>query len=264
MLDVTMPIAVFDSGVGGISTLQTLVKMLPQENFIFFGDSANAPYGEKSRDTVFKLVDQVVQQLLTKNVKSIVIACNTATSAAKPVLMEKYPELPILGIEPALKEAVDAGKHNILVMGTPLTIKSPKYQAQRARFTDQATIHSLPCPGLAELIEGGHQSLPKIQTYLAQLLNIPERDQIDAAVLGCTHYPFVTELIRQQFTQPLAVYTGYTGLGNNLRRQLAQRDLLRTTNPKRTIEFMSSKNEAAELALYHQLFEQGIGIRQLQ
>ena len=258
MLDVTKPIAVFDSGVGGISTLKVLTEMLPHEDFIFFGDSANAPYGEKSRELVFKLADQVVQQLIAKDVKSIVIACNTATSAAKPVLMEKYPQLPILGIEPALKEAVDAGKQNILVLATPLTIHSPKYQAQQARFIDQANIYSLPCPGLADLIEGGTESIAQIKSYLTKLLTFPQREQIDAIILGCTHYPFVAKLIQQQFAQAPKIYTGYTGLGNNLKHQLAKRHLLRTDQFNQHIEFMSSKHEPAELTLYQQLFDYGL------
>lgn len=260
MLSQQAAIGVLDSGVGGISTLRTLTRMLPNENFIFYGDSANAPYGEKDAATVQHLTSAVIEQLRQRDVKAIVIACNTATSAAKSQMMTQYPEMPILGIEPALKMAVDAGKHNILVMGTPLTISLPKYRAQVDRFKDQTMIHSLPCAGLADLVEQGHDGLDRINARLDELL-APYRDQpIDAVVLGCTHYPFIGQLVAQRFAQPVTLFTGYEGLGHNLIKQLDERRLLRQDHNPQQIEFMSSRQTKDELALYQQLFQNGIGI----
>lgn len=260
MVSQQAPIGVLDSGVGGISTLQTLTKLLPNESFIFYGDSANAPYGEKSAAEVQKLADHVIDQLREQAVKAIVIACNTATSAAKPQLMTKYPDMPILGIEPALKEAVDADKKDILVMGTPLTISLPKYRAQVARFDSQANIYSLPCPGLADLIEQGHDGLPEIEAHLSELMAPMLEKTVDGVVLGCTHYPFIGKLIQAQFDHPVTLYTGYEGLTNYLKRQLTDRHLLRHDHVKQTVTFMSSRQTDAELALYQQLFDNGIGL----
>ncbi|MBJ7629303.1 glutamate racemase [Weissella confusa] len=130
------PIGVFDSGVGGVSTLKKLHEMLPNEDFLFYGDSKNAPYGSKSQEAVYMLSKDIVEYFKQKDVKAIVIACNTATSAAKERLIEEYPELPIIGIEPALKEAVDSNERNILVMGTNLTMKLPKYQKMVNEYSD--------------------------------------------------------------------------------------------------------------------------------
>lgn len=260
MVNQQSPIGVLDSGVGGISTLQTLTKLLPDEDFIFYGDSANAPYGEKDATTVQTLANNVIETLRNQGVKAIVIACNTATSAAKPQLMTTYPDMPILGIEPALKEAVDAGKQHILVMGTPLTISLPKYRAQVARFANQADIHSLPCPGLADRIEQGHAGLPEITAHLTELMAPVVNEPIDGVVLGCTHYPFIGKLIQAQFDHHVDLYTGYEGLTNYLKRQLADHDLLRSGHTKQSVTFMSSRDTPAELALYQQLFANGIGL----
>lgn len=251
-------IGVFDSGVGGISTLRVLAKMLPNENFIFYGDSANAPYGEKSSAEVQKLANNVVIQLQSQAVKAVVIACNTATSAAKLNLIARYPTLPILGIEPALKAAVDAHKQHILVMATPLTLSLDKYQTQLARWRQHLDIYSLPCPGLADLIEGGSTALPKIKSALTDLLATVRAQPLDAVVLGCTHYPFITKLIQEQLGQTVTFFTGYEGLGRNLQSQLQQRDLLRTTSSQQKVCFMSSHDTPDELALYQQLFDHGL------
>ena len=258
MSSITDAIGVFDSGVGGLSTLQVLAQQLPNENFIFYGDSKNASYGDKSADEVYALSKQNIEVLLAQGVKAVVIACNTATSAAKPRLMAAYPDLPILGIEPALKEAVDHGHQHILVMGTGLTLHLPKYQAQVACFSDQAQIQSLPCPGLADLVEKGTENLAAIRAYLAQQLAPYQATDFDAVVLGCTHYPFIAREIVAQLHTDAQVYTGYEGLAKNLTMHLRQHQLLRPTNAQRTVRFMSSRHTATELALYRQLFTAGL------
>lgn len=252
------PIGVFDSGVGGISTLRTLAQALPNEDFIFYGDSANAPYGEKPSDQVCQLATQVLDQLKQHQAKAVVIACNTATSAAKQQLMAANPTLPILGIEPALKQAVDAGKQHILVMATPLTISLPKYQAQVARFEATTQIYSLPCPGLADSIEKGHAGLAQTQALVDRLMADVTAAPIDGVVLGCTHYPFIADMIRREFDHPVTVYTGYEGLAKNLTKHLTDQGLLRPHNDHRQIHFYSSRDTPAELALYQHLFEHGI------
>ena len=252
------PIGVFDSGVGGISTLRTLAKVLPNEDFVFYGDSANAPYGEKSSTEVCHLATNVMAQLKLHQVKAVVIACNTATSAAKRELVAANPEMTILGIEPALKQAVDAGKHHILVMATPLTIGLPKYNAQVARFRERTQVTSLPCPGLADHIEKGHAGIAQTQALVDQLMAPVLDKPIDAIVLGCTHYPFIADMIQDKYDHPVTLYTGYEGLANNLATHLKAQDLLRSKNPDRQIKFYSSRNTPAELALYQQLYEHGI------
>lgn len=264
MVDQHNAIGVFDSGVGGISTLRTLTRMLPDEDFIFYGDSANAPYGEKSADQVYELTRAAVDHLRDHTVKAIVIACNTATSAAKPELMKRYPDIPFLGIEPALKLAVDSGKKNILVMATPLTLSLQKFHDQMRRFGNDANIYPLPCPRLAELIEKGPSALPEIEDYLSELLAPVRQHPLDGVVLGCTHYPFIADTIREILGPDVEPFTGFEGLARNLERQLGKRGLLRSPAPDsgtqphtQSVEFMSSKNTEAELALYRKLYERG-------
>lgn len=165
------PIGVFDSGLGGISVLRACVRLLPQENFLFFGDSANAPYGEKSLDQVRALTLSAVDRLLAQGVKGIVVACNTATSAAIGLLRQLHPGLPIIGIEPAVKPAaLAAGSSSVIVMATPLTIREDKYQKLAAAFCGHANVISLPCKGLAEMVEQGIFDGPVLDAYLQDLL----------------------------------------------------------------------------------------------
>ena len=150
------PIGVFDSGVGGISVLRELVAQMPNENYIFFGDSKNAPYGTKTLEEVQKLTCADAEYLLSRGVKALVVACNTATSAAIRILREKYADMPVIGIEPALKPAVHAGGHpRVLVMATPMTLREEKFHALMQRFGSDAEILRLPCPGLVEYVEQG-------------------------------------------------------------------------------------------------------------
>ena len=221
-----LPIGVFDSGLGGISVLRACTALLPREDFLFFGDSANAPYGEKSLEEVQRLTFQSVEGLIAQGVKAIVVACNTATSAAIALLREKYPDLPIIGIEPALKPAALAdNSSSILVMATPLTIHEEKYQRLAAAFQDQASVISLPCPGLAEMVERGVFEGPELEEYLEELLLPFRYCKIDYLVLGCTHYPFVRRTIRKAIGQPVNVIDGSYGTARHLWHQLGSRGL---------------------------------------
>lgn len=213
------PIGVFDSGLGGISVLRACVRLLPQENFLFFGDSANAPYGEKSLDQVRALTLSAVDRLLAQGVKGIVVACNTATSAAIGLLRQLHPGLPIIGIEPAVKPAaLAAGSSSVIVMATPLTIREDKYQKLAAAFCGHANVISLPCKGLAEMVERGIFDGPVLDAYLQDLLLPFRYCNIDYIVLGCTHYPFVRKAIARNFGRPVSTSTGSEGTARQLRR----------------------------------------------
>ena len=167
----TLPIAVIDSGVGGISVLRELCSLMPCENFIYFGDSKNAPYGTKSREEVLKITKDILDMLKKRGIKALVIACNTATSAAVRILRIEESELVIGGIEPAIKPpSVDFDHPRVLVMATPLTLREEKFNSLVARFSDTEEIIPLPCPGLVELIEDGQIDSPELDEYLENLL----------------------------------------------------------------------------------------------
>ena len=198
MDEMQRPIGVFDSGVGGISVLRELVALMPNENFIFYGDSKNAPYGTKTLEEVRKLTLADAEYLMTQNVKALVVACNTATSAAIHILREKYQkEIPVIGIEPALKPAVSVKENpRVLVMATPMTLREKKFHNLMQKFQDQAEIISLPCPGLVEFVERGELSGEALEHFLKNLFAPYQERKVDAVVLGCTHYPLLRSKIR--------------------------------------------------------------------
>lgn len=231
------PIGVFDSGVGGISTLKFLKGKLPNENFIFFGDSANAPYGSKSEQEVYEYSKIIINFFLSKNVKAIVIACNTATSAAKNKLIRDFPKILIIGIEPALKLAIDRGGKNILVLGTELTVKLPKFKKMLNEYKQICNIYPIACPGLADYVESGMQKPDKLYKLLDELI---EPIEIDSIVLGCTHYPFIEKDILLHFDNNPKIFTGYNGITNYLIKLLKEKKILNNSEKNGYINWYSS------------------------
>lgn len=171
MTEKNAPIGVFDSGLGGISVLRVLQKELPTENFLFFGDQKNAPYGERSIEKIRELSENALRFLLHKSVKAVVIACNTATSAAADYLREKYPDLIIVGMEPAVKPAaLSLKKPEVLVLATPATIKGERLHHLLQQFEQQANYHLLPAPGIVGFVESGKEHPEEFQKYLGEIL----------------------------------------------------------------------------------------------
>lgn len=219
------PIAVFDSGVGGISVLRELVRLMPQENYLYFGDSANAPYGDRPTEQVRTLTLAAAQQLLTRGIKALVVACNTATSASIRILRAAYPELIIIGIEPALKVAADRfPKGNIGVMATQVTLREEKFTHQLERFPD-VCVSLIPAPGLVELVEAGGSRTSAAKELLEPVLR-PYADKLDALVLGCTHYPFAAEAIGSILGKKTVLLDGGAGTARQTKRCLEQAGLL--------------------------------------
>jgi glutamate racemase len=234
------PIGVFDSGIGGLSILKALRAELPHESFVYIADSGNAPYGEKGDDFVIARSRALTRTLLDEygnyKVKALVVACNTATAAAVKLLRAEYPNLPLVGVEPALKPAVQLSQtKRIGVMATRGTLESTKFAALKASFADQAEFILQPCDGLAAAIET--QNTPKIIALLATYTTAigqfgTKNGQIDTLVLGCTHYPFISDLLR--------VHTGsdvtYIDTGIPVARQT-----------RRLLEAAGTLNTSAEL-----------------
>lgn len=220
------PIGVFDSGVGGISTLRELVRLLPDETFLYYGDDVHAPYGIRSADEVRELTAGCVAELVDAGVKAVVLACNTATSAAATYLRQRYPEMPIIGAEPALKPAVKAGHCKIGVMATPTTLRERKFRELAESLGDSATIIPLPAPGLVELIEQDIRSGNMLDELLSKLLEPAMDEGMDALVLGCTHYPFVRDAIQAIVGERVKLYDGNRGIALQTARSLERAGLL--------------------------------------
>jgi len=246
-------IAVFDSGVGGISVLRHLVRTMPEERFLYFGDSANAPYGTKTKEQVRCLTFDAAEQLRNQGIKALVVACNTATSAAINDLREAYPDLIVIGIEPALKLAADSFPGGKLgVMATPMTLREEKFARLMERFSDTCEIFKIPAPGLVELIEGGKADAPETDDLLRQLFT--PYPKLDALVLGCTHYPFASQAISRVLGEDVALLDGGEGTARETKRRLEMAGLLRSGEGSVTIE--NSKNDPNLLALSMQLLEE--------
>lgn len=249
------PIGVFDSGVGGISVLRELMKLMPCESFVYYGDSANAPYGARTPEEVCALTDAHVAELIARGAKAIVIACNTATGAAIQHLRGKYTDLPIIGMEPAIKPAVTAHPGGrILVMATPVTLSSPGFQRLMAAYADQAEILPAPCAHLARMIENGQLDGPEVEehlrTELASYLGTPA----DAVVLGCTHYPFAASSILR-VTGAEECFDGGEGTARETKRQLALRGWLAEDSRRGSITILNSDPDLAHLRFCEKLLQ---------
>lgn len=250
MIDKSLPIAVIDSGIGGATVLRELLRVMPNENYIYFGDSANAPYGTKTVEKVQELTLANAEALFARGIKGMVIACNTATAAAASQLRERHPEVPIIGIEPAVKPAALAKDHpTVIVMATPLTLKQEKFMTLLHRYTDQAHIIPLPCPGLAELIEDGDFDSERVHRYLQRIFDPFNRDKIDSIVLGCTHYPLITKAILQEFGRDVEIFYGGLGTAKQTRRRLEERGTLSDSEVPGTVEILNSLGTPEVLAL---------------
>lgn len=240
-------IAVFDSGIGGISVLRELVKQMPGEKFLYFGDSVNAPYGEKSTQQVKDLTLDAAVRLYTRGLKALVIACNTATSAAIKELRQIYPELIVVGIEPALKPAVDRFPHgHIGIMATRVTLREEKLHQQLSRFPDMQ-VELIPAPGLVRSIESGKADAPETREMLEQIL-LPYAGKLDALVLGCTHYPFVKDTIAQILPDTLLL-DGSEGTARHTRHLLEEKGLLEIGAGTIQIENSSQDPRLIELSM---------------
>lgn len=217
------PIGVFDSGVGGISALRAMIRMLPQEHFIYYGDTANAPYGTKDTEEVIACVKRVTDELLSRKIKALVIACNTATGAAAYTLRREL-TIPVIGMEPALKPASELRKNgDILVLATPLTLHQEKFNRLMEKYGEGAV--RVPCTGLMELVE--NENWTGAGAYLKEVFALYDLKKTDAVVLGCTHYVFLKEMIRDMLPEHIAITEGSDGTARQLKRVLARNHLLR-------------------------------------
>ena len=249
------PVGIFDSGVGGISVLGTAHRLLPEEDFIYYGDTAHAPYGTKTEQEVVVYARAAANFLLAQGVKALLIACNTATCAAAATLRSEHPDLIIIGMEPALKLAHDrCPQGQILVLATPVSLASRKYQMLYEAYGEHAV--SLPCPGLMDFAERGEVDSPALHDYLDRLLSpyLTGGQEPAAVVLGCTHYPFLRRAIKRALPASTLVLDGNEGTVRQLRRRLKEADLLRNDSAHAgEIRFFSSAGDAALPLMKHLL-----------
>lgn len=249
------PIAVFDSGVGGISVLRELVQLMPNENYIYLGDSANAPYGTRPVEEIRALTLANVAVLLEQGAKALVVACNTATSAAVRILRGMYPDLPIVGIEPALKPA--ALHHPggcIAVLATKMTLRQEKFAALLEHYRSQAGIIPVPASELVEYVERGELDSPALFALVKHILATHLDTPADAIVLGCTHFPFVRPVIERAAPHTV-IYDGGNGTAREARRQLSVMGLINPSSEPGSIEIQNSSGSPEKIMLCYQLLD---------
>lgn len=236
-----MSIGFFDSGIGGLSVLREALVLMPDENYIYFADSDNAPYGTKTKEEVRNLTFKAVEFLVERNIKALVVACNTATSAAVRELRGKY-GFPIVGMEPAVKPAVEktanAGKR-VLVLATPLTLKEEKFQSLVSRFDAGHIVDMLPAPKLVEFAEKFTFKGPDVDAYIEEIL--PEDiHHYGTVVLGCTHFPLFRETLSRILPSGIDIIDGNRGTINHLHEIMREAGILNTSAVKGQITFCKS------------------------
>lgn len=219
-------IGVFDSGIGGLTVLEELKIVLPNEDYLFYADSKNCPYGEKSDKELYDITSNIVDYLISNNCKIIVIACNTATTRCIKYLRDKYKDMTFIGTEPAIKVACDRDYKNILVMATPATIASERTSILvNDNKKEYENIYLVPCEGLADAIET--DNFKKQEEIISSIYNEYKDKDIDAIVLGCTHYPHIKDLISKYFTNA-ELLDGGNGVARETKRQLERMNMLGT------------------------------------
>jgi len=249
------PVAVMDSGVGGISILRELKALMPEENYIYLGDSLNAPYGTKSDDAVMNLSLEHAQRLFALGAKALVVACNTATSVAIGKLREVYPDRPVIGVEPALRPAIKQGGR-ILVMATPMTLRREKFHRLLEVCGGGDEVITLPCDGLVEIIERGDLDGDALYDYLDRLFSPLGDKPFNSVVLGCTHYPFIRRAIARTLAKTsgeVTIYDGGKGTAAETKRRLERAGLKRPAGEAGRVALISTLNTEESLALMNRL-----------
>ncbi|NPV56161.1 MAG: glutamate racemase [Anaerolineae bacterium] len=221
------PIGMFDSGVGGLSVLRAVRRLIPAQPVLFLADQANVPYGSRSLAEVQALSEGITRFLLAQGARLIVVACNTASAAALYQLRNTFPAVPFVGMEPAVKPAVEHTQSGTVgVLATPATFQGELYASVVARFAQGVTILQDTCPGLVSQIEAGHLEGAETRRILEDALLPMIAAGIDSLVLGCTHYPFVIPLIERILSansrQPVNVIDPAPAVARQTRRLLAE------------------------------------------
>lgn len=243
-----LPVAVMDSGVGGLCVLHELRRVLPCEELLYFGDSAYAPYGEREKGELSAHILREAERLLSES-KALVLACNTATALVAEELRRRYPDVPIIGMEPALKPALGVCENpRVLVLATSLTLREEKFAGLAKKYGKTATVMPLSAPEIVKMVEAGAENAPELDVYLGELL-APYRTPVpDAVVLGCTHFPFVKEHILRAIGKEVPIFDGVRGTARQVYRLLAEGGLLNPSPSRGAVRLTSSR--AGVLPLY--------------
>ena len=257
------PIGVFDSGVGGISVLKHIHTLLPHENLIYVADSLHAPYGNKTSDEITERCLEIADFLISKNVKALVVACNTATAAAIDVLRARY-VCPIIGMEPALKPAALASKNGIIgVLATVGTLKSAQFAALLENYGRNVKVVTQACLGLVECIERGEIDTPETKALISQYCKPLLDEGADTIVLGCTHYPFVKPVIQTIVGDQISLIDTGAAVAKQLKNQLPKKESLTICAQKTEICIWTNSEAINASRVIEKLWAKPVNVQRL-
>ncbi|WDV45308.1 glutamate racemase [Clostridiaceae bacterium M8S5] len=249
----TSAIGLFDSGMGGISVLRDAVKFMPNEKYIYYGDSMNAPYGVKSREDIEKLSISACDFLVQKGVKAIIVACNTATSAAIKILRNRY-TIPIIGMEPAVKPALKiADEKKTIVLATPITLAEEKFRLLIKKLKAKEKVIKIPAPKLVQLVESGDTDYINAKSVVESYFKHIAMDDIGAIVLGCTHFIFLKDCIKQVIKKDIPIIDGNKGTVMHLNNVLKLSDML-NKEQEGNVKIYNSSEDKSMIELSKRLF----------
>lgn len=249
------PIGIFDSGVGGLSIAKCIEQHLPNENLLYVADTLHAPYGEKSTEFIQQRVNEIAQWFIEREVKAIVVACNTATVNAIDQLRKNI-SIPVIGVEPAIKPAVNISKsRKVAILVTKATAENQRFLALVAQYRDISEIIIQPCPGLVELIEQDKKNTVECKSMLNRYLKPLIAQGVDTIVLGCTHYPLVRAVISEICGNTVEIMETAQPVTEQLQRQLALHQLINPSSQLGTTTFYSSKYGLKQQTLFSHIWQ---------
>jgi glutamate racemase len=252
------PVGVFDSGIGGLSVLRHLRLELPAERFLYFADQAHIPYGPRPAEEVLAFTAAITRFMLARDAKLSVMACNTATTAALDSLRQLFPDVPFVGMEPAVKPAAaQTGSGVVGVLATPGTLNSHRYASLMARFAADVRVYEDPCVGLVPLIEAGALRADETRDLLQRAVAPMLAAGADTLVLGCTHYPFVQPLLREIVGEGVTIIDPAPAVARQTRNVLQQRDRLAPATQRGSLRCYTT-GQARPMAV---LMAQLLGVR---
>ncbi|QVM92214.1 glutamate racemase [Pseudomonas entomophila] len=263
MSERSAPIGVMDSGVGGLSVLAEIQRLLPNETLLYVADSGHVPYGEKTPDYIRQRLRHIANFLREQGAKAMVLACNTATVATVADLRALYPDWPLVGMEPAVKPAAAATRSGVVgVLATTGTLQSAKFAALLDRFASDVRVITQPCPGLVECIEAGDLTSPALRQLLAGYVQPLLAQGCDTLILGCTHYPFLRPMLADMVPADVAIIDTGAAVARQLQRLLGERGLL-AEGAARETAFWTSADPDSLIKILPMLWKQSDRVQSL-
>ena len=242
----TAPLGIFDSGVGGLSVLRAIREQMPHENLLYFADQGHVPYGSRSLEEVRHFSEAITHFLLGQGAKLIVVACNTASAAALHYLRKTFPDIPFVGMEPAIKPAAEHTNSGVVgVLATPATFQGKLYASVVERFAKDVDVLQDTCQGLVEEIERGALEADSTRKILVAALRPMLDKGLDTVVLGCTHYPFVIPLIEEIVGENVRVIDPAPAVARQVERRLEALNLRQTEEIQGEVQIFTSGGKTA-------------------